>query len=319
MPVGVAVLVEEFRTIQRYVTLNFWHAVQSARWPFFLAGNIPRLPLLGYYLLEGIMQLKTTSGSAAAGLAVIGTGLALALPDAKWIGWLLVVMGLFVFAFDIRIERGHIAAGSPKSAGDRFKRMWPQYLMILSGCLFFVGFIGFLQLNVTTESQNRTSTEVPPPIAPSVPPHPKSPPSPPSPPDKGATTLIEPPPSMRRNSDGSERIFVQVSPSDLMGEFKTHTEEHAKEIVRRYLGKWMALKGTVYNVSTDNGGGVQVDVGGNDALSVITNGVLQLHFALRFREKLLVLKRGQTINAVCRIDDIEEVGLALAQCEIVDP
>jgi hypothetical protein len=29
-----------------------------------------------------------------------------------------------------------------------FRRMWPQYLMIFAGCLFFVGLIGFLQMNV---------------------------------------------------------------------------------------------------------------------------------------------------------------------------
>jgi hypothetical protein len=87
------------------------------------------------------MQIKTSSGSGAAGLGIVGTGLALALPDIKWIGWLLVVAGLFVFLFDIRIERGHVAVGSSQSLRQRLKRMWPQYLMVVSGCLFFVGLV----------------------------------------------------------------------------------------------------------------------------------------------------------------------------------
>ena len=29
-----------------------------------------------------------------------------------------------------------------------FKRMWPQYLMVFAGCLFFVGLVAFLQINV---------------------------------------------------------------------------------------------------------------------------------------------------------------------------
>jgi len=103
------------------------------------------------------MHVKTTSGSGAAGLGIIGTGLALALPDAKWIGWTLVAAGIFVFIFDIRIERGHIAVGSSKSARERLKRMWPQYLMVLSGILFLVGLVGFLQLSVTPRNQKENA------------------------------------------------------------------------------------------------------------------------------------------------------------------
>ncbi len=112
------------------------------------------------------MHVKTTSGSGAAGLGIIGTGLALALPDAKWIGWLLVVAGLFVFIFDIRLERGHIAVGSSKSVRERLKRMWPQYLMVFSGCLFFVGLVGFLQLNVSPPEKPVTEDTKPSPEVP---------------------------------------------------------------------------------------------------------------------------------------------------------
>jgi hypothetical protein len=93
------------------------------------------------------MQIKTTSGSGSAGLGIVGTELALAFPRAEWIGWLLVVAGLSVFVFDIRIERGHIAVGSPESISRRLRRIWPQYLMVFAGCLFFAGLIGLLQLS----------------------------------------------------------------------------------------------------------------------------------------------------------------------------
>src|SRR3979409_226141 len=95
------------------------------------------------------MHIKTTSGSGAGALGVIGTGLALALPDAKGIGWTLVVIGLLVFVFDVHMERGQIAAvGSPATLKQRFKRMWPQYLMMVCGIGFFVGLVAFFQLNV---------------------------------------------------------------------------------------------------------------------------------------------------------------------------
>jgi hypothetical protein len=147
---------------------------------------------------------------------------------------------------------------------------------------------------------------------------PNNPPTPSAQAKNDNTTLIEPPIALRHNSDGSERIFVQVTPSDLMAEFKTHTEEHAKEIVRRYLGKWMALKGTIYDISTNNRGDIKVDIGGTDALSALMNGVHQLHFDVRSQDKLSVQKRGNIISAVCRIDDITGIGIALALCEIVE-
>ncbi len=73
------------------------------------------------------MHLKTTSGSGDGALGIIGTGLALALPDAKWIGWTLVGIGLVVFVFDIHIERGQLASSIKSTATfkKRFKRMWP--------------------------------------------------------------------------------------------------------------------------------------------------------------------------------------------------
>jgi hypothetical protein len=107
------------------------------------------------------MQIKTTSGSGGAGLGVIGTGLAMALPEAKWIGWALVALGVVVIVFDVRIERGHVAIGSSQSLGQRLKRVWPQYLMVFSGCLFFVGLVGFLQLNVTPPKHDDNSGNPP--------------------------------------------------------------------------------------------------------------------------------------------------------------
>jgi hypothetical protein len=42
-----------------------------------------------------------------------------------------------------------------------FKRMWPQYLMTLAAVLFFVGLIGFLQLNVAPQKQKENTESLP--------------------------------------------------------------------------------------------------------------------------------------------------------------
>jgi hypothetical protein len=134
-----------------------------------------------------------------------------------------------------------------------------------------------------------------------------------------AFALVDPRASLRHNPDGSERIFVQITPDNLMGEFKTHTDEHAKEIVSRYIGKWMALSGTVHNISVDSRGGIEVDLtAGADAISALMNGMLQLHFDSKWREKLNVLQKGNRINAVCQIHDIAQFIMAFGNCELIE-
>jgi hypothetical protein len=98
------------------------------------------------------MQVKTTSGSGAAGLGVIGTGLALALPDAKWIGWLLVAMGLLVFLFDIRIERGQIRAG-----GSRLHQFGP-WVLIIGGPLLGAAWLYFQSAPISDSNDGQLSS-----------------------------------------------------------------------------------------------------------------------------------------------------------------
>jgi len=145
------------------------------------------------------MQVKTTSGSGAAGLGIVGTGLALALPEVKWIGWLLVLAGLLVFAFDVRLERGQVAFGSPQSLWQRLKRMWPQYLMTLAALLFFVGLVGFLQLNVTPPKAKERAENLP--EKPSAPEHNQ----PAAPPQKDLPSIL---------LDFSNAVLPRVSPPD---------------------------------------------------------------------------------------------------------
>jgi hypothetical protein len=57
------------------------------------------------------MQIKIAPGSAGTAIGIIGTGLAMLLPEQRWIGILLIGIGLLVFLFDIRVERGHVESG----------------------------------------------------------------------------------------------------------------------------------------------------------------------------------------------------------------
>jgi hypothetical protein len=69
------------------------------------------------------MQIKASSGSASGGLSLLGTGIAMLLPDAHWVGWLFILAGFLVFVFDIHIENSHIATTRTWAAiATRFKK-----------------------------------------------------------------------------------------------------------------------------------------------------------------------------------------------------
>ena len=57
------------------------------------------------------MRLRTSSGSFSGGLGIVGTGVALMFPDAKWLGALLVIAGTLIFVFDVHFERGKLEIG----------------------------------------------------------------------------------------------------------------------------------------------------------------------------------------------------------------
>jgi hypothetical protein len=86
------------------------------------------------------MKIEVVSGSVGTGLGIVGTGLAYAMPEAKWIGWPLIVLGMLILVFDIRFERGQIVAGR-----SRLYQVGPWMLIVLGPLL------GFLWLYVQTD------------------------------------------------------------------------------------------------------------------------------------------------------------------------
>jgi hypothetical protein len=73
------------------------------------------------------------------------TFLALAFPDMSRFFTIPAAIACFILTVHLVWPDIREFAASPRWG---LKRMWPQYLMALGGILFFVGVIGFLQLNV---------------------------------------------------------------------------------------------------------------------------------------------------------------------------
>jgi hypothetical protein len=103
------------------------------------------------------MQISD-EGKIGIALALLGLGGGGALfvlphPYADYVGWTLILISVL----------GLLLLWLHHSKGRRGKPMWPQYLMILSGVLFFVGLIAFLQVNVTPPKQKETGADFQPP------------------------------------------------------------------------------------------------------------------------------------------------------------
>jgi hypothetical protein len=57
------------------------------------------------------MHIEIDRGSLSAALGLVGGGLVVAFPNDRWIGFVLVVLGVLVFFLDIHVHRGQLAVG----------------------------------------------------------------------------------------------------------------------------------------------------------------------------------------------------------------
>jgi len=77
------------------------------------------------------MRVSVASGSVFTGLAIIGTGAAVIWQDQRWIGVLIVLVGVLALVFDIKIERGHVEVGTPKTLKERIRGMATRLMVVV--------------------------------------------------------------------------------------------------------------------------------------------------------------------------------------------
>ena len=246
------------------------------------------------------MRLKTSSSSVATLVGLVGTGLIGMFPDAKWIGGCVIVAGILIFLYDLHIDNGQIETGSPKLAGARFVQVWPQILKIAVIGALVIGLGWLLWLSIFRGSiLSVVGLDT-------------------SPDATGSVVLIEPPRSVLFNPDGSKRIFIPVSPNEIKANFDGRTNVQANALNAPYLGKWTAITGKIGNIYSNSDGATMVDFGSVEAIG---SGAMmvQANFESSWHDQLSVLKKGQKISIACKIDDIEELGMALSACELINP
>ena len=89
------------------------------------------------------MRGSITSGSIFNGLGLVGAGLLAIYPDQKWIGALVICLGIAFMVFDIKVERGHVAFGTPRTLRQRLVGMWPPILIVASLIGLAIGIWGW--------------------------------------------------------------------------------------------------------------------------------------------------------------------------------
>lgn len=132
-----------------------------------------------------------------------------------------------------------------------------------------------------------------------APPHITTPPS---------SSVVQPEPS---------RTITTVTPEALTKLYLDNTSVQADRLASLYLGKWIDVRESVWNVHTLFEGDTVVitkhRVKGVKSYTIS----LGLGFELKWQDTLLPMRRGDAIHALCRIAKVETAGIDLDDCELV--
>ena len=125
-------------------------------------------------------------------------------------------------------------------------------------------------------------------------------------------TPASPTPTTSRNGSSStgvaDRTIINVTPDFLISLYSNKTKMQGDAAASLYIGKWLEFRGTVENVTQD--------YSGNIALASL---VSRLHLAVlwmddRDKNVASTYSIGQKIDAVCRIQEVDEISLTLKNC-----
>jgi Cu/Ag efflux protein CusF len=112
------------------------------------------------------------------------------------------------------------------------------------------------------------------------------------------------------------RQFVDVSPTDLIGLYHTKTTYQADLAAASYKGRWIVIKGNVSDVSKIRGG-TAMHVGMfAPKTQAVESPHISMVFDVRFESVLSQYLNGSAIEAVCQIDEINDLELRAINCEL---
>lgn len=113
--------------------------------------------------------------------------------------------------------------------------------------------------------------------------------------------------------DAASRVFVPAgtSPGDLVEPFESHTSADAEALVAKYIGRWMSLKGQVYQLSKAGPGTVLL----LHTEHFMLGPRVHLFFHGDHAARAAMLGKGASFAAMGRISEIGSLGVVLENCE----
>src|SRR4029077_6811366 len=118
-----------------------------------------------------------------------------------------------------------------------------------------------------------------------------------------------------RTDERGERIFIGpgVTVRDLTDLFRDRTSIQAQHLAGTYVGKWMKVSGNLGEVMVPGSTSVQVTFDNTRATD------LYMYFGIAWKERLSILKTGDLITVVGKVERISRVEVVLNTCELSTP
>ena len=114
-----------------------------------------------------------------------------------------------------------------------------------------------------------------------------------------------------------ERNFLgaSITPEYLLSMFGTHTSIQARKLIEPFIGKWLRVSGNLSEVLSSSPDRAQLTFSDRGVGSKV--GTVYMYFRNKNQiERLAILRRGDSLTVIGKIEDINAVQIDLGNCEL---
>lgn len=114
---------------------------------------------------------------------------------------------------------------------------------------------------------------------------------------------------------GRDFVSASITPEYLIGLFQGHTGIQANKLTEAYVGKWLKLSGSLDQVDSLGSDNALVIFSGNIGRSLSS---VKMTFSSKvWVDRLSVLRRGDNITVIGKIERLDSFDVRLSECELV--